>query len=91
MDYRFEEEQSLRIELYDIDSPSINLSDHDFLGYAEATLGQIVSAGLYGLRLPRTHNRSKYYPILPKQSKLSKGAIILVAEELTHLKEEVII
>ncbi|CAG7719447.1 unnamed protein product [Allacma fusca] len=91
MDYRFEEEQLLRIELYDIDSPSMNLSDHDFLGFSECTLGQIVSAGFHGLQIPLSHNRSKYYPILPKQNKMSKGCIILIAEELTQLKEELTI
>ena len=61
----------------------------DFLGFAECTLGQIVSAGYDGLSVPLTQNRSKYYPMLPKLKKESKGFIILVAEELTQLKEEV--
>lgn len=38
MEYRFEEQQSVRFELYDIDKPSEKLTDHDFLGFAECTL-----------------------------------------------------
>lgn len=43
--YRFEEQQPLKFELYDIDSNSRNLRDHDFLGFVVCNLGQIVSSG----------------------------------------------
>ena len=43
MDYKFEERQVLKFEVYDMDSESSRLTDHDFLGSAEATLGEIVS------------------------------------------------
>lgn len=89
MDYRFEIEQPLRFEVYDIDAPSANLENHDFLGYAECTLASIISAGYNGLTLPLLQNKSKYYPILPKNAKVSKGTIILLAEELVQFKEEV--
>ncbi|OXA64514.1 Copine-5 [Folsomia candida] len=88
MDYRFEEEQQLRFEIYDIDSPSVNLETHDFLGYAETNLAQVVSTGHNGCTLQLQQNKSKYYPILPKQAKQSKGTIILLAEELIQYKEE---
>ena len=45
MSYRFEEQQLLKFEVYDIDSPSLNLEDHDYLGVAACSLGQIVSSG----------------------------------------------
>uniref|UniRef100_A0A674K537 C2 domain-containing protein n=1 Tax=Terrapene triunguis TaxID=2587831 RepID=A0A674K537_9SAUR len=46
LDYFFEEKQSLRFDLYDVDSKSPDLSKHDFLGQAFCTLGEIVgSAG----------------------------------------------
>jgi len=89
MDYHFEEEQALRFEVYDIDSASTNLEAQDFLGYSECTLAQIVTNGHQGLTLPLLQSKSKYYPILPKQSKQSKGSIVLVAEELGCYKEEV--
>jgi len=89
LDYRFEIEQPLRFEVYDIDAPSANLENHDFLGYAECTLAQVVAAGYQGLSLPLQQNKSKYYPILPKNAKISKGSIILLAEELIQFKEEV--
>ncbi|XP_072013464.1 copine-8-like isoform X3 [Amphiura filiformis] len=45
IDYYFEETQKLKFELYDIDSPSKDLRNHDFLGAAQCTLGEIMSAG----------------------------------------------
>ncbi|CAG5118026.1 unnamed protein product, partial [Candidula unifasciata] len=42
IDYFFEEAQRLRFEVYDIDSQSRNLKDHDFIGFVELTLGEIV-------------------------------------------------
>jgi len=45
MCYRFEERQPLKFEIYDVDSSSPNLEEHDFLGVAICTLGQIVSSG----------------------------------------------
>ena len=43
--YRFEEQQPLKFEIYDSDSTSSNLENHDFLGAATCTLGQIISNG----------------------------------------------
>jgi hypothetical protein len=34
--------------VYDIDSSSSNLEDHDFLGVAACSLGQIISSGKVG-------------------------------------------
>ena len=42
--YRFEEQQKLKFKIYDIDSDDPILENHDFLGEAECSLGQIVSA-----------------------------------------------
>merc|ERR1712154_506938 len=44
VDYFFEERQLLKFEIYDIDSSSQRLSDHDFLGCMECSLGEVVSA-----------------------------------------------
>ena len=38
--YLFEEQQHLRFEVYDSDSPSAKLEDHDFIGACATTLGQ---------------------------------------------------
>merc|ERR1712020_638345 len=45
INYCFEEQQHLKFEMYDVDSHSNKLSDHDFIGSVQTTLGQIVSAG----------------------------------------------
>lgn len=44
IDYFFEEVQRLRIEAFDRDSSSEKLSQHDFLGCVELTMGQLMSA-----------------------------------------------
>jgi len=86
LEYHFEEQQPLRFEIYDIDSPSHNLAEHDFLGCAETTVGLIVSSGTTGLSLPLSQN-----PNLAVQGSVrTHGTIILLAEELSSLKDEVI-
>ncbi|XP_072418233.1 copine-8 isoform X2 [Chiloscyllium punctatum] len=73
LDYFFEERQNLRFDLYDVDSKSSNLSEHDFLGQAFCTLGEIV--GSQGSRLEK--------PLVGIPGKKC-GAIILTAEELSN-------
>lgn len=41
IDYHFEKVQKLKFGVYDIDNKSVNLSDDDFLGGFECTLGQV--------------------------------------------------
>jgi hypothetical protein len=43
IDYRFEERQLLKLAVYDIDSSKARLDDHDFLGQAECSLGEIMA------------------------------------------------
>ncbi|VDN21032.1 unnamed protein product [Cylicostephanus goldi] len=43
IEYFFEEKQSMKFEVYDIDSDSPELSAHDFLGRMECDLAEIVS------------------------------------------------
>jgi len=43
LQYRFEERQQLRFEVYDIDSTNARLSEHDPLGYMECSLGELVA------------------------------------------------
>jgi len=75
-----------RFELYDIDVPTPVLSQQDFLGSAECNLGQIVSAGPEGFSLPLQH--PQFLAAAPELRKA--GSIILIAEELASLKDEVI-
>lgn len=49
IDYYFEVVQKLRFGIYDIDNKTVELSDDDFLGECECTLGQVgVSLGWAG-------------------------------------------
>lgn len=41
IDYYFEIVQKLKFGIYDIDNKTIDLSDDDFLGQLECTLGQV--------------------------------------------------
>ena len=58
MPYYFEEQQHLMFEMYDLDSKSIRLADHDFIGRARCTLGQIVSGGKLVLDLVNPEHAS---------------------------------
>ncbi|CDW59310.1 copine 8 [Trichuris trichiura] len=43
IDYEFEARQSLKFEIYDVDSACAKLEKHDFLGRVECTLAELVS------------------------------------------------
>lgn len=75
--YYFEELQSIKFEIYDVDSASRNLKDHDFIGSLECTLGELVGAPGGKLEKPLRGPRR------------SNGTILLRAEELNKCKEEV--
>jgi hypothetical protein len=47
--YKFESRQMLKFDVYDLDSDSARLEDHDFIGSCECSLGEIVSAQGRGL------------------------------------------
>mgnify|MGYP002716305599 CR=1 FL=1 len=78
--YCFEEQQNLKFEVYDVDSNSTCLSDHDFLGSVQCTVGQLVSNGSVKLALSPTNGGI---------GDGSCGYIIIVAEELSTLKDEI--
>ncbi|XP_059806392.1 copine-5-like isoform X1 [Hypanus sabinus] len=75
LDYFFEERQNLRFDLYDVDSKSLDLSKHDFLGQMFCTLGEIVGSPGSRLEKPLTGIPGK-----------KCGAIILSAEELGNCR-----
>ena len=41
VDYYFEEVQHVKLQVYDLDNKSADLSDDDYLGGIECTLGQV--------------------------------------------------
>lgn len=43
MTYRFEEQQSLKFAVYDVDTKDPHLQNQDFLGHCETTLGRVSS------------------------------------------------
>jgi len=73
VEYKFEERQFLKFNVYDWDRDSKNLDDHDFLGTMECSMGEIVSKQGAGFTKPLLQG--------------SKGQIHIVAEELAGNKE----
>ena len=65
MDYHFEEVQSIKVAVYDVDDKKHidDLSRHDFIGEAKFTLGEVVAAGqVFTRRLTSTskHAHDQY-------------------------------
>ncbi|XP_034020403.1 copine-1 [Thalassophryne amazonica] len=71
LDYHFETVQNLKLAVYDIDNSTSDLSDDDFLGGVELTLGQIVSS--------KTLTRPLQ---LKKDKPAGKGSITITAEQV---------
>ncbi|XP_070841681.1 copine-3-like isoform X2 [Chaetodon trifascialis] len=71
LDYYFEIVQKLRFGIYDIDNKTVDLSDDDFLGQLECTMGQVVSSK----KLTRPL-------VLKNKSPAGKGTITISAEEI---------
>ncbi|XP_030612092.1 copine-3-like [Archocentrus centrarchus] len=75
LDYYFEMVQRLKFCVYDIDNDTYDLSDDDFLGELECTLGQIVS------------NKQMTRPLLLKDKRpAGRGTITISAEEITDTR-----
>ncbi|XP_018411263.1 PREDICTED: copine-3-like, partial [Nanorana parkeri] len=71
IDYYFEIVQKVKFGIYDIDNKSYDLSDDDFLGELECTLGQIVSS------------KKLTKPLVMKNGRpAAKGTITIFAEEV---------
>jgi len=58
LDYRFEEKQMYKFAVYDIDSSSSRLEEHDFLGHIVCSLGEIASAQSKGFSREFSTNNS---------------------------------
>ncbi|VDM42927.1 unnamed protein product [Toxocara canis] len=78
VDYFFEEVQRIKFEVYDIDSSSSNLADHDFIGSAESTLAEIVG----GPSCRRT------FSLRGKNGGPSCGELTVLAEEAENDSKE---
>ena len=79
MAYRFEEMQKLKFEVYDCDSNRPNLADHDFIGWVEITLGNLVSQRVIKSKISY-HNPN-----------LKRGTLVMCAEELAMNREQVVL
>ncbi|KAK2858643.1 hypothetical protein Q5P01_003263 [Channa striata] len=75
IDYYFEMVQRLKFCVYDIDNDTYDLSDDDFLGELECTLGQIVSS--------KQMTRSL---LLKDKRPAGHGTITICAEEITDTR-----
>lgn len=78
LEYYFEERQNLRFDVYDIDNNSADLSNHDFLGRAICSLGEIVSSSGSTFQRPLKGSAFK-----------DKGSILLRAEEVDSCKDTI--
>ncbi|GAB6021481.1 Copine-8 [Chamberlinius hualienensis] len=72
--FMFEELQKLKFEVYDVDSSSQRLEDHEFLGLMECSLGELVSSG------------SLEKPLCNRRNGFTRGTIIVTVEELPACK-----
>ena len=83
--YCFEEQQHMKFEVYDVDSHSNKLSDHDFLGSVLTTLGKIVASGGgagsqgQGITLKLVNEERRGTNV---------GELIITSEELSQCKDE---
>ncbi|KAK7115091.1 copine-3-like isoform X2 [Littorina saxatilis] len=69
--YYFEEVQKVKIDVYDLDNQTPDLSDDDFLGQIECTLGELVSNSPYTKPL-----------LLRNGQKAGNGSITVRADEI---------
>ncbi|PAA61237.1 hypothetical protein BOX15_Mlig019106g2 [Macrostomum lignano] len=73
VDFMFEERQLVKFQIYDLDSPSARLSEHDFLGELETSIGELVSRRRFETTLSKTGHK--------------KSTIIITCFELQECKQ----
>ncbi|XP_005103025.1 copine-3 [Aplysia californica] len=71
VEYHFEAVQNIRIRIYDVDNSTEELSDDDFLGQIECSLGQVVSSSPYTKPLQKKSGEV-----------LTNSIIVITAEEV---------
>jgi len=79
LQYKFEERQLLKFEVYDADDNSSNLNNHDFIGSIECSLGEVVSASARGF--------TKHLIGAGRSAQNKRQTIIVTAEEVISNKE----
>ena len=76
--YFFEEVQYLRFDVYDIDSKSNRMEDHDFIGSCTCTLSQIVTGGTVKMELQNA-----------AEGRMSgNGQLLVTSEEMSTCKDD---
>ncbi|GAA51758.1 copine-8, partial [Clonorchis sinensis] len=78
IEYHFEEQQRLNFAVYVFDDSSDKLEKHDFLGNCEATLGEIASS--WKVMKPLKNGPAE-----------KCGSIIVIADEVSSCKDELIL
>ena len=81
LDYSFEQQQRIRVEVYNVKSAGKDLSEQEFIGAAECYIAEVVASTSTIFELPLEH--------FGKKKDKDRGAIRLVAEELNELKYDV--
>ena len=79
IEYNFEEHQKLKFEVYDIDSETKKLTNQEFIGYTEITLGSIIGE----------HGGKFSGKLLNRKNKQLKSILEISAEELRENKEKI--
>jgi len=79
LQYKFEERQLLRFDVYDSDGDSSNLDNHDFIGSMECSLGEVVASQGKGL--------TRHLKGSGKSAGNSEQSITINSEELLSNKE----
>eukprot|EP00092_Neocalanus_flemingeri_P106493 GFUD01136651.1.p1 GENE.GFUD01136651.1~~GFUD01136651.1.p1 ORF type:complete len:613 (+),score=118.61 GFUD01136651.1:100-1938(+) len=80
LQYKFEERQLLRFDVYDSDGNSNNLEDHDFIGSMECSLGEVVAHQGKGLTRHLLVGSGK-------SARNKEQSITITSEELISNKE----
>lgn len=87
IDYKFEEVQILRLDIYDADAPNINqLSKHDYIGYCEFVLGDLVTSN--GCKLAMKLKDKKNKQLLVNKA---PSICIVRSEEIKKNNDEFVI
>jgi len=80
LQYKFEERQLLRFDVYDSDGNSSNLDNHDFIGSMECSLGEVVAHQGKGLKRQLIVGAGK-------SARNKEQSITITSEELLSNKE----
>jgi hypothetical protein len=83
-EYYFEQQQYIKVELYDIDGDEKDLSGHDFLGFATVNLASIVSAP--GCTVQEKLLDKNLTPMAGKNKRLA--SLVIIHAEETSLNSE---